>query len=357
MVTQRKIIHVDMDAFYAAIEQRDNPPLRGKPVVIGGDADSRGVVSTASYEARRYGIHSAMPTSHAKRLCPHAIFLPPRFAAYREASEQIHEILHSITDCVEPIALDEAYLDVTHLTLLQGSATRIAQSIRQHIFAKTHLTASAGVSYNKFLAKLASDLNKPNGLAVILPEQGIDFISRLKIGQFHGIGQQTEIRMRTLGICTGADLLKWSRSQLLAHFGKAGSWYYDLARGVDHRAVEAHRQRKSIGTETTFAQDILSLEQVLTTLEQLSDELIHSLQNKQLCAKTWTVKVKYANFEQVTRSLTLANASDRIDTLKPYIPVLLKRTQAESRAVRLVGISASGLSPKLVKWQQLHFTL
>ena len=252
----RKIIHVDMDAFYAAVEQRDDPRLRGRPVVVGGDPRGRGVVATASYEARRFGIRSAMPCAHAWRLCPQALFVRPRFEVYQSVSQQIRAVFARYTELIEPVGLDEAYLDVSGVGVCRGSATLIARDLKIAVRAATGLVASAGVSYNKFLAKIASDLDKPDGLAVITPEQGPAFIAKLPIGRFHGIGRATEQKMLALGIATGADLGAWSEARLVEHFGKAGHWYAQLARGEDDRPVCAQRVRKSLGAETTYAREL-----------------------------------------------------------------------------------------------------
>ncbi len=339
---QRKIIHIDMDAFYAAVEQRDDPKLRGKPVIVGGDPRSRGVVATASYEARRYGVHSAMPASQAYRLCPHGVFVRPRFEVYREASRRIQAVLHRYTALVEPLSLDEAYLDVSGSDLFRGSATRIARDIKRAILTETGLIASAGVSYNKFLAKLASDLDKPDGLTVILPERGPDFVAALPIGRFHGIGKATERRMHALGIRTGADLRGWSREALIETFGKAGAWYHRLARGEDERPVEPHRSRKSLGAETTFAQDLDDFAEMLRELESLARELAEDLVRRRLAGRTLTLKVKYADFEQVTRSQSFARPIASYAELQPHLAALLARTEAGPRPVRLLGVTVSG---------------
>jgi len=264
MAKQRKIIHVDMDAFFASVEQRDQPEYQGQPLIVGGQPNSRGVVAACSYEARKFGIHSAMPSSRAYRLCPKAIFVKPRFEAYRAVSNQIREIFWRYASQVEPLSLDEAYLDVSYTEAFDGSATRIAQAIKADILSTTKLNASAGVSYNKFLAKIASDMDKPNGLYVIKPEQGMDFVANLPVGQFHGIGPATEAKMQKLGIHTGADLRNKSLAQLVERFGKSGQYYYNIARAIDERPVRSQRVRKSLGKETTFAEDVLSVP-LLTT--------------------------------------------------------------------------------------------
>ncbi|HEY9663708.1 MAG TPA: DNA polymerase IV, partial [Allocoleopsis sp.] len=252
----RKVIHVDMDAFYASVEQRDQPRYRGKPIVVGGRPEQRGTVATASYEARQYGIHSAMPSRTARQLCPHLIFVPPRFEVYRGISAQIREIFYRYTDLVEPVALDEAYLDVTENKLNIPSATWIAQAIQTSIYAETGLTASAGVSINKFLAKIASGMNKPSGLFLIAPTEAAAFVEHLPIEQFHGIGEVTAGKMHQLGIMQGADLKQWSEADLVRHFGKPGQFFYRIARAQDNRPVNPNRERKSIGVETSFAVDL-----------------------------------------------------------------------------------------------------
>ena len=263
---QRKIIHIDMDAFYASVEQRDNPEYRNKPLIVGGKPNSRGVVAACSYEARKFGIHSAMPCSQAYRLCPSAIFVRPRFEAYREVSSQIREIFWQYASEVEPLSLDEAYLDVTYTAEYKGSATLIAKAIKREILKETNLIASAGVSYNKFLAKIASDMDKPDGLYVIKPEQGEDFVANLPIGKFFGIGPATEKKMKKAGINNGKDLRAWPLEKLIKTFGKTGNYYYNIARAIDHRPVRSKRIRKSLGKETTFSNDIYSVDELLNKL-------------------------------------------------------------------------------------------
>lgn len=342
MAKQRKIIHVDMDAFFASVEQRDQPEYQGKPLIVGGQPNSRGVVAACSYEARKFGIHSAMPCSRAYRLCPKAIFVPPRFEAYREVSQQIREIFWQYATQVEPLSLDEAYLDVTYTADFDGSATRIAQAIKAEILAKTQLNASAGVSYNKFLAKIASDMDKPNGLYVIKPDQGLAFVADLPIGKFHGIGPATEAKMQKLGIQTGADLRQKTLVELVERFGKSGQYYYNIARAIDERPVRSTRVRKSLGKETTFAEDILSIQLLTETLNGLAEQVLTKLSEQELQAKTITLKVKYANFQQVTRAQSVDTTLE-INAVKRWIPQLLKRTKAGEQAIRLVGLSLSGL--------------
>jgi len=331
-----------MDAFFASVEQRDFPEYQGKPVIVGGQPNSRGVVAACSYEARKFGIHSAMPCSRAYRLCPHAIFVPPRFEAYRAVSDQIRKIFWKYASQVEPLSLDEAYLDVTYTADYEGSASRIAQAIKAEIFDTTKLNASAGVSYNKFLAKIASDMDKPNGLYVIKPEQGLSFIAGLAIGKFHGIGPATEAKMLKLGIKTGADLRNKSLIELIEKFGKSGQYYYNIARAIDERPVRSTRVRKSLGKETTFSEDIVSVAMLTDQLNTLVEQVTVNLAKQQLQAKTVTLKVKYADFQQVTRAQTLDDALDMV-AVKQLIPRLLSRTEAGRKPVRLVGLSLSNL--------------
>ncbi|MBX2823527.1 MAG: DNA polymerase IV [Gammaproteobacteria bacterium] len=338
----RKIVHIDMDAFYASVEQRDNPALRGKPVVVGGSPYSRGVVAACSYEAREFGVRSAMPCRQALSLCPSTVFVTPRFAVYKSVSEQIHEVFARYTDCVEPLSLDEAYLDVTDSRLCQGSATRIARSIKADIRRDTGLVASAGVSYNKFLAKIASDQDKPDGLFCILPEDGEAFVAGLPIGRFYGVGAVTEARMQSLGIENGADLRRWSLDELNAQFGKSGRYYFDIARGVDEREVTPERVRKSLGAETTFAQDLSKPEDMLEALQELADKVYDSISSRRLWATTLTVKVRLENFRLLTRSHSQAQplSARRIHDL---LPLLLTRALTAGDRVRLLGVSLSGL--------------
>ena len=358
MAQQRKIIHVDMDAFFASVEQRDQPEYKNKPLIVGGQPNSRGVVAACSYEARRFGIHSAMSCAKAYRLCPQAIFVSPRFEAYREVSDKIREVFWRYASEVEPLSLDEAYLDVTYTADFDGSATRIAQAIKRDILAETDLIASAGVSYNKFLAKVASDMDKPDGLCVIKPEQGADFVGQLAVGKFHGIGPATEAKMSQLGIMTGRDLRQWTQHDLVHHFGKSGRYYYTISRGIDDRPVRSYRIRKSLGKETTFSQDILDVDELLQQLEQLTEIVFDRLEKLNIKAKTLTVKVKYANFQQVTRSQSLPEKLDKITDFKALLPMLISRTQAGQQPVRLVGVTASGfLFDNIEHEEQLVFSL
>lgn len=340
----RKIIHIDMDAFFAAVEQRDHPQWRGQPVIVGGQPHSRGVVATCSYEARRFGVHSAMPSSRAYQLCPQAVFVRPRIPVYYRVSQQIHAVFHEYAELIEPLSLDEAYLDVTDTDACGGSASLMAEEIRLKIYQATQLTASAGISYNKFLAKVASDMNKPNGQYVIRPEQGEAFVEQLAVGKFYGVGQVTEAKMHALGIRTGADLKAWSRAQLQQHFGKAGGYYYAIARGVDERPVVATRQRKSLGSETTFEQDVSEVSLMYQYLEQLTADVCGVLTKKQLAAYTVTLKVKYADFQQVTRSQTVDEPVYKPEQIHQLLPSLMQRTEISQRSVRLLGISLSKLT-------------
>jgi len=287
----RRIIHIDMDAFYASVEQRDDPALRGAPVAVGG-AGARGVVAAASYEARKFGVHSAMLSVTARRKCPEIVFVPPRFDVYRAVSQQIRAIFARYTSLIQPLSLDEAYLDVTVPLVDRGSATAIAEEIRAAIRLETALTASAGVSYNKFLAKLASDYRKPDGLFVITPNIGPDFVSELPVAKFHGVGPVTAARMNSLGIYTGLDLRRQTQAVLTAQFGKAGNYFYQLARAEDDRLVVADHPRKSLGAETTFARDLLAWEEVAPALEPVFAKLWTAYSRHGLTARTVTVKIK-----------------------------------------------------------------
>jgi len=343
----RKIIHIDMDAFYASVEQRDNQTLRGRPVIVGGQPNGRGVVAACSYEAREFGIHSAMPSAEAVRRCAKAVFVKPRFEVYRVVSQQIHEIFREITDAVEPLSLDEAYLDVTGINMFDGSAVRMAQEIRLMIRQRTRLIASAGVSYNKFLAKIASDHNKPDGLFCVLPEEGEKFVGTLPIGRFHGVGKVTESRMHDLGIHVGADLRQWSREELEREFGSSGDYLYRVARGIDHRPVRTSRVRKSMGAERTFGKNINNRDEMLTILQRLAVETIEALAARELAGATVSIKVRFPDFTTLTRSHSQTRGLiDDVVALRA-IPFLLDRALAtrDRSAVRLLGLSISGLQP------------
>jgi DNA polymerase-4 len=338
----RKIIHVDMDAFFASVEQRDNPELRGKPVAVGGQI--RGVVAAASYEARKFGIRSAMPSVTAKRRCPELIFVKPRFDAYRAVSNQIRAIFAEYTPHVEPLSLDEAYLDVTEDLKGIGVATRIAEEIRARIRAETGLTASAGVSYNKFLAKLASDQNKPDGCCVIPPGKGEAFVASLPVKRFHGVGPKTAEKMARLGIETGADLRERSREWLDAHFGSSGEYYFNLARGICHRQVRADRERKSIGAEDTFFEDLSEETALVAELERISHTVWRRIGEKEgICGRTVTLKVKYRDFQIVTRCRTLDRAVAGREEFLEIGVALLRGLFPLPKSIRLLGLTLSGL--------------
>jgi DNA polymerase-4 len=342
---QRKIIHIDMDAFYASVEQRDDPDLRGKPVAVGG-ARERGVVAAASYEARRFGVRSAMASVTARRKCPELIFVKPRFDVYRAVSHQIRAIFAEYTPMVEPLSLDEAYLDVTENLKGKGSATEIAEEIRARIRAETGLTASAGVSYNKFLAKIASDERKPDGLFVITPKMGPAFVEGLPVGKFHGIGPVTCARMEQLGIRTGADLRAQTLGFLQQHFGKAGLYYHGLARAVDDRPVCADRIRKSIGAETTFSEDLYTYHEASAALAPLIAKVWAYCEGSALRARTVTVKAKYADFQRVTRSRTVAIPLSSRAAIEAIAFALLESLFPATRAIRLLGVTLSAVAAR-----------
>ena len=356
----RKIIHIDMDAFYASVEQRDRPELKGKPVIVGGDPQSRGVVAACSYEARKFGVHSAMASSTAYRLCPDAVFIRSRFDVYRAVSAQIREIFCEYTDLVEPLSLDEAFLDVTENYMGMPSATLIAQEIKKKIYKRTgKLTASAGVSFNKFIAKVASDINKPDGITVVTPDMADQFIDKLPIRKFFGVGKVTEEKMLNLGIKTGADLKKYKKEQLIQIFGKSGSYFYDIAHGLDDRPVEPNRIRKSIGKETTFSEDIDDTDRMLEILENIAARLENSLIKREAKGHTITLKVKYFDFQSISRSVTIDEPADSAAVIMTYVRPLLSKTEAGEKKVRLLGISISNFddqethSGKVCKYRQL----
>lgn len=338
----RRIIHVDMDAFFASVEQRDNPNLRGVPLAVGGSRE-RGVVAAASYEARRYGVRSAMPSVTARRLCPDLVFVRPRFDAYKAVSQQVHAIFARYTPLIQPLSLDEAYLDVTEPLRAGGTATAIAAEIRAAIRAEVGLTASAGVSYNKFLAKLASDHRKPDGLYVITPRMGPAFVEDLPVGRFHGIGPKTAARMVALGIRTGLDLRAQTLEFLRDRFGKQGDYLYGIARGVDERPVQPDRVRKSVGAENTFERDITAWDEALAAVTPVLAKVWAAYERGGHQGRTVTVKVKFADFQQVTRSRSFPAPvrtpgeleRTSLDLLHPFFPC--------ARGVRLLGVTVSGL--------------
>ena len=358
----RIVIHVDMDAFFAAVEQRDDPALRGKPVIVGGPPDSRGVVCTCSYEARAFGVHSAMPCSLAWRLCPQAIFVKPRFAAYELVSRHIRRIFFRYTDCIEPLSLDEAFLDLGEVHCMPAArvlfpesgavedvfvwGTMIGQKIRGEILHETGLTASAGIAANKFLAKLASDMDKPDGLTVLSPERVAGVLAALPIERFWGVGRVTASRLRARGITDGASLLARSQEELVRQYGKGGLVLWEMARGIDRRPVEAERERKSYGRETTFQRDIENLEEIQDVLASLAGEVSAGMIAAGVSGTTITVKVRTADFVTVTRSHTMPRPTADAGTIWHEALALLSKTRAGLDPLRLVGVSVSGLDHK-----------
>ncbi len=339
-MTVRKIIHVDMDAFYASVEQRDDPELRGRPVAVGHGAN-RGVVAAASYEARSFGVRSAIPSTTALRNCPHLVFVRPRFDVYRAVSRQIHGIFADYTDLIEPLALDEAYLEVTENRRGLPTASATAKEIRARIFEETGLTASAGVSYNKFLAKLASGHRKPNGQFVIPPDAGAEFIAQLPVSKFHGVGPVTADKMQRLGISTGADLKAMPLEVLQRHFGKSAAWYLGIANGQDHRPVVADRQRKSSGAETTFANDLTDPAAIEAGVESMAAKVWGWCEKTGTYGRTLTVKVKFADFHQITRSHSFASAIACQDQLKRASIALVRTILPTAKGIRLLGVTMS----------------
>ncbi len=338
----RKIIHIDMDAFYASIEQRDNPQYRGKPIVVGGSPEGRGgVVATASYEARKFGIRSAMSSKKAVQLCANVIFVRPRFEVYKEVSKRIRAIFYRYTDLIEPLSLDEAFLDVTCDKLNIGSALEIAKQIQKAIHDELQLTASAGVSTNKFVAKIASDLNKPNGLTFIGPSRIERFMENLAVEKFFGVGKVTADKMKKLGLHTGADLKKLSEAQMVKYFGKPGRFFYRIVRGIDDREVQPHRETKSLSAEDTFPYDLISQEEMNLELDKIAATVFDRLKRYGLKGRTVTLKIKYSDFKQVTRSLSLPSVIDDLEVLIDTARQLLAATDPEDKKTRLLGISIS----------------
>ncbi|MEI6202344.1 MAG: DNA polymerase IV [Enhydrobacter sp.] len=340
----RKIIHVDMDAFYASVEQRDDPALRGRPVAVGGR--QRGVVMAASYEARKFGVRSAMPSVTAKRMCAELVFVKPRFEVYKEVSRQIREIFLDYTPLVEPLSLDEAYLDVTSNLKNIPLASDIAREIRARILDRTGLTASAGVSYNKFLAKLASDYRKPNNQTVIPPEKGPGFVEGLDVAKFHGVGPKTAEKMKRLGINTGADLKEQSLEFLEQYFGKSGTYYYAIARGNDERRVVPNRPRKSVGSETTFMEDLGRPQEIEEGVDSVLDDVWSYCERTGMSGRTVTVKIKYADFQIVTRSRSLPAPVASRDELARTSVALVRTIFPLEKRVRLLGVSLSNMAER-----------
>ncbi|MBB4641011.1 DNA polymerase IV [Rhizorhapis suberifaciens] len=357
--TIRKIIHVDMDAFFASVEQRDDPSLRGRAVAV-GHAASRGVVAAASYEARRFGVRSAMPSATALRKCPELLFVPPRFDVYREVSRHIRAIFSHYTELVEPLSLDEAYMDITANLRALPSATATAQEVRARIREETGLTASAGISFNKFLAKLGSDQRKPDGQFVITPAQAESFIAKLDIGRFHGVGPRTVSKMHALGIFTGSDLQRHDLAFLQQHFGKSGSWYHAIARGEDDRPVLADRERKSSGSETTFATDLVDPALISEATAAQAGEVWEWCHKAGMYGRTVTVKVKYADFRQITRSRTLAEPVNNRTKLLSVSQDLVRQLFPLRKPIRLLGVTLSNFpGPQAIGGypEQLAFSL
>lgn len=339
---QRKIIHIDMDAFFASVEQRDFPEYRNKPIAVGG-GEKRGVVTTASYEARKFGVRSAMPGFKARNLCPGLIFVKPRFDAYREVSLQVRNIFSEYTDLIEPLSLDEAFLDVTVNKYGESIATVIADKIKARVKEVTQLTCSAGVSYCKFLAKVASGMNKPNGLTIISPSMAEDFIGNLEVEKFFGVGKVTASKMHELGIYKGADLKKWSKKYLIRQFGKQGGFFYDIARGIDTRPVVPNRVRKSIGVERTLVDDTAGFEHVWVHLQAISEKLYERLCKANNFGRTLTLKLKTSDFRVVTRSQTLPHFIRSLDEIESIGRDLLSANIDEAGMLRLIGLTASNL--------------
>ncbi|NIJ54355.1 DNA polymerase IV [Dyadobacter arcticus] len=346
---QRKIIHIDMDAFYASVEQRDFPEYRGKPLAVGGSPTGRGVVATASYEARKFGVRSAMSSRNAIQLCPNIIFVSPRFEVYKAVSRSIREIFSRYTDLIEPLSLDEAYLDVSEDKLQIGSALEIAKRIKKEIFEELNLTASAGVSINKFVAKIASDLDKPNGLTFIGPSKIENFMNNLPVEKFHGVGKVTAEKMKSMQLYTGADLKKLSEDELVKRFGKTGHFYYQIVRGIDDREVQTHRETKSLGAEDTFTYDLTTQEEMYKELDRIGAIVFNRLQKNQLKGRTVTLKVKFSDFTQITRNQSFNQPTGDLDTIIETAKQLLDKVEMNDKPVRLLGISLSNFQEIEVK--------
>jgi DNA polymerase-4 len=342
-----------MDAFFASVEQLDHPELRGKPVAVGGSGP-RSVVAAASYEARRYGVHSAMPSVTAKRLCPDLIFVRHNFDRYTEVSAQVFSIFREYTDLVEPLSIDEAFLDVTDDKKKIGSATVIAKKIRNDIKQQTGLTASAGISVNKFLAKIASEINKPDGLFIIKPDDAEKFIENLKIEKFYGIGKVTALKMHNLGIHNGSDLKRWDLVSLVRNFGKAGIFFHDIAMGIDERPVEPSQERKSVGTELTYEKDLTTSFEIIAELYRLEKELMERLGHSESAGRTITLKIKFSDFKQITRSRTVQHFIRDFDTLHREVTCLRKSIKLENPRIRLLGLSVTNLETDECEDRQLY---
>lgn len=338
----RKIIHIDMDSFYASVEQRDYPELLGKAIAVGGSPEGRGgVVATASYEARAYGVRSAMSSKQALKLCPHLIFVRPRFSAYKEVSKQIREIFKRYTDLIQPLSLDEAYLDVTNDKMGIGSAIDIAREIKQAIKDELNLTASAGVSVNKFVAKIASDMNKPNGLTFIGPSKIEKFIEQLPVEKFYGVGKVTAEKMKLRGLHYGSDLKKLSEAELANLFGKSGRFFYKIVRGIDNRPVEPNQETKSIGAEDTFSYDLKETAEMCLELEKLGTVVFNRMKSYNLSGRTVTLKIKFSDFKQITRSKSFSEGLGMEEHITDVAKMLLEGVDFNEKSVRLLGVSVS----------------
>jgi DNA polymerase-4 len=333
-----------MDAFYASVEQRDHPEYQGKPIAVGGSPGGRGVVATASYEAREFGVRSAMPSKKALQLCPDIIFVKPRFDIYKKVSEQVREIFHRYTDIIEPLSLDEAYLDVTEDKQNIGSAIEIAKQIKQAVKNELKLTASAGVSINKFVAKTASDMNKPDGLTFIGPSTIESFIEKLPVEKFYGVGKVTAEKMKKMDLHTGADLKKLSEHEMIQHFGKVGRFYYQIVRGIDNRPVEPNQEIKSIGAEDTFPYDLSSIDEMNVELNKIAKTVYNRLQQYQLKGRTITLKIKYSDFKQITRSRSFTDSLNDLNTIASTAKELLSAADLKSKKIRLLGITLSNFN-------------
>ena len=357
MKENRKIIHIDMDAFYASIEQRDNPKYKGKPLIVGGDPNRRGVVATCSYEARKYGIHSAMPSLTAYKLCPKAIFIRPRMEVYKKVSRQVMNILNEYSNLVEPLSLDEAFVDVIKSKRCKGSATLIALEIKERIFKEVGLTASAGVSFNKFLAKMASDFRKPDGITVITEENSKDFIRKLPIGKFFGVGRVTKNKLNNIGVFKGEDLLGFSEKELIGILGDRGKILYEFARGIDNRQVNPYRIRKSIGKEITLREDIEDIEEMIEILDKIAERVSESLCLLNKKGKTVTLKVKFNDFKHITRSITLEHFLKEQKEIMECVKDLISIVNFKNKKVRLLGITISSLEENIIieEREQLSF--
>lgn len=344
-----------MDAFYASVEQRDQPALRGQPVAVGGSA-KRGVIAAASYEAREYGVRSAMPSSIAKQKCRHLIFVPPRFAVYKEVSQQIREIFYEYTDLVEPLSLDEAFLDVTENKKGMASATMIANEIRKSVFEQTSLTCSAGISMNKFLAKTASDINKPNGYCLIHPSKAQEFVEQLPVKKFFGIGKATETKMKRMGISTGLDLKKITLEDLIKSFGKSGKYYYNISRAIDHREVKPDRKAKSISVENTFTEDLEQADTIKLSINRLIEDLDRRFRNRGIAYKTVVLKVRFNDFETISRNRSLPEYTMDTTPIKAITSEMMEQLEQPLKPIRLLGVGVQNLlRPDEAESRQLTF--